>query len=181
MNLIKLNNFLARLKRNTIMTGVFRQTLAEFDHRKIVLVTCVDNEEGKDGYDPEARCITGTYYELHDANHVCVYSFASDLKLRLKHMIDVNDVKDWGDIPEQTIEDALVEEINRILGNGCFKVNTRNSDDNGEFYEIAIDSPYVSSSTMTPSDKLIDLINEQSLAIIGKKPYFNNSNTLFWF
>ena len=181
MNIIKLNNFLARLKRKTPMTGVFRQTLGEFDHRKIVLVTCVGNEEGAEGYDPDAQCITGTYYELHNGNEITTHSFANDLKLRLKHMIDVDNVKMWEDIKEQTPESALIEELNRILGNGAFKILEQDSDSNGAYYAVTVDSPYLDSVAVSPSEALIELITEQSEAIVGKTPAFNNTNTLFWF
>lgn len=180
MNAIKLNNFLSRLKRRTPMTGAFRQTLAEFDHRKIVLVTCVGNEDGNEGYDPSAECIDGSYYELHDANQVRSFSFANDLKLCLKHMIDVDNIKDWGDVVEQAIEESFVEEVNRILGNGAIKV-TADPDANGVCYKIAIDSPFINTSTISPSDELLNIIINQSSAILGKTPTFNNTNHLFWF
>jgi len=179
MNLIKLNSQLARLNRNTPMTGVFKQILAEFDHRKIVLVTCVGNEEGKEGYDPDGRCITGSYYELVDGNMRVVFDFPVHLKAHLQSLIDVEGIKDFPQQQAESPEQLFVESVEAAINSPQISVSVEEGEAN--YFTIQIDNPFISNEHIRPTDALVAIIREQGLAILGKEVQFDNIRRSFWF
>jgi len=172
-------NQLSRLQNETPLSGVFKHTIAEFGARKIVLVTCIDNQKGNEGYDPQGNCIAGSYFEIHDGSDVYTHRFGSYLKAQLKALIESDGAEQSGDVLGSDLELVFLAELNKVIGNPQIRVYMNS--DGHNYYTLRIDSPYVNGECVKPSDELVKVIKELSMSILGKPPVFDNLGKAFWF